>query len=232
MAKRTTYPPIGAGRIRGWYMGITFAEAGHDRQRLITLARKAWHKAWRRTHDVDHRTLLASYDLPGAMHDLYLTLRADCDEWCIVRSPNDVIWLVRTPPQAVGIHFWTPQELEKCMSVLRKRADGARRTSESKPLTGALFKDSPSIMEHLTATSYPDDDGARETSTVTLSYDQGTWKASINDRDQRQSAFVSAATPEEALKALEYRLENDELDWRAWKGGAWGGSQKKGKKSS
>lgn len=64
-----------------------------------------------------------------------------------------------------------------------------------------------------------DDGSVRETSTVSLFVEEGMFKAALNDRDLRRSAYVSGDSIEDVLLKLELGLEGDTLDWRSWQGG-------------
>lgn len=72
------------------------------------------------------------------------------------------------------------------------------------------------LLEFLTLTCY-DDGSAREPGTISIFYGDGVWKASINDRDQERTAYVTATHPRELAGILEGGLREDRLDWRAWK---------------
>lgn len=62
------------------------------------------------------------------------------------------------------------------------------------------------------------EDGApRETGTITLLWEEGLWKAALNNRDASQSAFVSGRTLGALFEAVEKGIYDDELEWRTKK---------------
>lgn len=82
---------------------------------------------------------------------------------------------------------------------------------------GSWLERWPSICEQLTACQY-DDGEFRETATLVLSYEGGTFKAALNDRDNQRSLFVSGDSPDGVLTRLEVHLCQDAQEWRPWKG--------------
>lgn len=71
----------------------------------------------------------------------------------------------------------------------------------------------PRLLEHLTCRVW-DDGTPRETSTLLLFTEEGRWKCCFNDRALGRQAFVTGATLEGLLLALERGVESDGLDWR------------------
>jgi len=78
---------------------------------------------------------------------------------------------------------------------------------------GALGDLAPALVEFLSAGVW-DDGGKRETGTVMLMVDAGSWKAWIHDRDAKRSCFVTSATPEGLLGVVEDVLANGAGEWR------------------
>jgi len=81
----------------------------------------------------------------------------------------------------------------------------------------ALF---PGIWEYLTRLEY-EDGKARQVSTVLIFYEDGAAKVCLNDRDTSQVAWSSGGTIQEALEALEAKLQQGHAEWRVrreWKG--------------
>lgn len=54
----------------------------------------------------------------------------------------------------------------------------------------------------------------RERGTITLFWEDGLFKASINNRDSQEVAFVTKGTHKTLLEAIEKGLATDSLDWR------------------
>jgi len=59
--------------------------------------------------------------------------------------------------------------------------------------------------------------GRRNTSTLLVFVDQGTWKAAFTDRDKGRITFISASTFQGLLQALETGLQEGRIEWRAHK---------------
>lgn len=75
---------------------------------------------------------------------------------------------------------------------------------------GVLY---PSLLEWLTEDRY-EDGSARQTATLLVFAEQGTWKACFADRDNDRNTFVSANTPEGCLGVLEERLKANAVEWK------------------
>lgn len=71
----------------------------------------------------------------------------------------------------------------------------------------------PLIFEYLTCARW-DDGGERQTATLMVLAEQGTWKGCLNDRDGSRSCWVAADTFTGVLEALERALRNGTADWR------------------
>jgi len=79
---------------------------------------------------------------------------------------------------------------------------------------GAWKDKYPSLWLFLTAVTYPEGD-RRQTGTVLIFLDAGRLKACLSDRECGEVAFVSHATPDGLLEAVEAGLAGGGLDWRA-----------------
>ena len=75
----------------------------------------------------------------------------------------------------------------------------------------------PLLCEFLSSVAWPEGD-ARITGTVLLLFEEGTFKAWVNDRDGARTAFVSGRTPDDVLAKVEAGLGSDQLDWRTARG--------------
>lgn len=71
------------------------------------------------------------------------------------------------------------------------------------------------ITTMLTASKWPDGK-KRETSTLTVCFDQEALKIALNDRAQKCSLWASGASLVEALEALEAALQSGNPSWRRW----------------
>lgn len=73
----------------------------------------------------------------------------------------------------------------------------------------------PALAEFLSLETW-DADTQRERGTLTIFYEQGLFKASINDRDSESVAFVSKGSFKALLDAIEKGLVTGTHDWRSW----------------
>lgn len=71
----------------------------------------------------------------------------------------------------------------------------------------------PALSEFLVASRWSDGT-PRIPGTLSLFTDGPTWKVCLSDRAQSRVAFVSGASPPQALKAAEDGLVGSTLDWR------------------
>lgn len=71
----------------------------------------------------------------------------------------------------------------------------------------------PAIVEFLSMDVW-DDGKRREPGTVMVMFEEGRWKAWVNDKEGKRSAWVSGATLEALWSAVEGGLVEDSLDWR------------------
>lgn len=76
-----------------------------------------------------------------------------------------------------------------------------------------VAKACPALWEYLTATAWPEG-GERETATVLIFVEDGTFKGCLNDRANSRSGWASADSFTGLLDALEGKLQTSEMDWR------------------
>lgn len=93
----------------------------------------------------------------------------------------------------------------------------------------AFTSDYPLIWEHLTATKF-DDGTARQTSTLLLFAQDGVLKAMLKDKEAGLCAWVSGATWDGLLTALELALGDDLFEWRQDRTAGQTGAQRTKKK--
>lgn len=101
---------------------------------------------------------------------------------------------------------------------LKRREKGnakAKELSSSTPGTAdeAFAKKYPALAEFLSLEEW-DAETPRTRGTLTVFWEDGGWKAAINDRDAELVAFVAKRTFAELLGAIEKGLVADSLDWR------------------
>lgn len=71
----------------------------------------------------------------------------------------------------------------------------------------------PSIVGFLRDEKW-DDGSPRQTGTILLMCSEGMWKAWVNDKDVKRSAFVSSDSLRGLLDEVNDGIELDNLDWR------------------
>lgn len=81
------------------------------------------------------------------------------------------------------------------------------------PPASGEFADLPLLWEHLVHRTY-EDGTARVTSSLTLFFEEGTWKACLSDRDNGLVAFVAGNEVLSLAFSLEAGLSAATLDWR------------------
>lgn len=81
------------------------------------------------------------------------------------------------------------------------------------PVGGGWEKEYPALFEYLTLVVW-EDGTARQTSTLLLFFEDGAWKACLNDRENARSAWASGGSPHQAIRALEDALGDDLVEWR------------------
>jgi hypothetical protein len=74
-------------------------------------------------------------------------------------------------------------------------------------------KKCPALFEFVTCTKH-EDGTDRKTSTITICYFDGAFKAFLNDRDSSMSTCVTASTLATLWDALESRITSAEPGWR------------------
>lgn len=80
---------------------------------------------------------------------------------------------------------------------------------------GESKKRYPSICELLTDKT--DADGQdRDLSSVTIKFQEGTWKGAVHEPNMEMSLWCSSGTLAGLLDVLEERLASDDADWRGW----------------
>jgi len=112
--------------------------------------------------------------------------------------------------------------------VVQKRSPGANGVpgGDGDPFD-AIGSNHPTLVSFLIDPRY-EDGSPRQTGTLTVSFDLGTFRGRLNDRDAGEIAFVSADGLVGLLMACEVGLRDSRLDWRP---DQWG-KGKKGRKGS
>lgn len=145
-----------------------------------------------------------------------------------VGSWNRTVWESQGP----DVSFWRMAKQERsdvAMGVLRRLASIKKGSSGSNGCSDrSAEKAFPNICELLCSTV--DEDGhGRNPSTITVCYQDGFWKAGLNEKDHAMTCWVSAATLEALFATLEAKLGSDEAEWRPWREAGSGPARRRGK---
>lgn len=106
------------------------------------------------------------------------------------------------------------------MAQFIKRKERGNEASQERPKVsieqtdGAFAKKYPATAEFLAVEEWSPEQ-ARERGTLTVFWEDGMFKAAINDRDGEQVAFVSKVTFLALLDAIERGFVKDDHDWRS-----------------
>lgn len=156
-----------------------------------------------------------------------LRLRAEKDVITIENALGVVFAIAFGPPAGHHIsQYRVPRVEEWMMKFLKKHTDEQGQGGPGRTLgKSKMMEANPGLAEYMTTESW-DDGSARAVSTLSLSLADDGWKASLNDKEGKCSAFATGSTPELAISALNVMVESGEVDWRKWKEG-WKNKPKK-----
>jgi len=101
--------------------------------------------------------------------------------------------------------------------VRRARETLKNASTAAYPDDAGFIENYPAIWDFMTCDRY-DDGKARQRSSLTVFCDGAAFKASLNDKEAKCSAFVSGTTFSDVLSVLEAALQDDTADWRSWNG--------------
>lgn len=102
------------------------------------------------------------------------------------------------------------------MPISKPSGSSAAAGSVAPPVPSEWWSAFPTVWEWLTVTRF-DDGSPRQSSTITICYDQGTLKACLNDRAGRRSLWGSGTQLGDILASLEAHLaSNDPSGWRSY----------------
>jgi len=109
--------------------------------------------------------------------------------------------------------------LQMAGDVLKRlKQTASTRTAHIGTIDGATRKKYPGLVELLSDETDADGNN-RDLSSVTIKWQEGTWRAAIHEPNLEMSLWASASSLEGLLLALESRLGADDADWRAWSQG-------------
>lgn len=111
------------------------------------------------------------------------------------------------------------------MAKFARRASGSGVPArpKGKEAEDVLSREHPALSEYMTLSKW-EDGTERETATLLVLWEEGMWKAQVNDRAQGRAAWWSAWTLTGLLQRVEASLAADEVDWRRKR--EWGGGKK------
>lgn len=100
------------------------------------------------------------------------------------------------------------------MSYIRRR-DQVQQAAENwlPPIDPDFAQKYPAVFEYMTAINDPDG-RPRRTATLTISAEEGVWKACLNDRETGYQLFVTSPLSETIFERLEAILASPEPHWR------------------
>jgi len=140
--------------------------------------------------------------------DGYFTTRGDGD-YPAFRVTTVLCWWCR--------ERHSPDEVEACMALPRKKAgQGTSTSSTSSALDAGLLTQFSEILAFLTATAF-EDGSKRQTGKLALSFASGMWGLSLQDQETQQYAFLEGFKLDDLLLDVEIRLKEERMPWRASK---------------
>lgn len=95
----------------------------------------------------------------------------------------------------------------------RERPGGGSRGEASVGASPCGWEELPALAEFMVSVSY-EGGSPRRLPTLLIFTEDRLWKACLNDRDATMVAFVTAATFDALLGAIDAGLQNDSLEWR------------------
>lgn len=100
------------------------------------------------------------------------------------------------------------------MGKVQKASASPERGGPTQPAVGGGWERTyPTLFEYLTLYRW-EDGQPRQTATLLIFFEDGAWKACLNDREHARSAWAAGGTPLGALQALEEAVCDDTVDWR------------------
>jgi len=91
----------------------------------------------------------------------------------------------------------------------------ALATADLETADATFAKKYPALAEFLALEQW-DQETPRQRGTLTLFFEDGAFKASVNDRDSESVAFVTKGSFQALLESVEKGLAQSTLDWRGW----------------
>jgi len=101
--------------------------------------------------------------------------------------------------------------------LARRSANGQHLQPSASVASAGVLAAFPALCEFVSLTTW-EDGQQRQTGTVLLLTDSGSWKVWLHDRELGQGLFVTGPDVDGVLLAAEEALESGKGDWRADKG--------------
>lgn len=118
-------------------------------------------------------------------------------------------WGLRTPTDFVQLY---PKTMETMMRKPPKNPNGPAAAAGS---PDDMIERWPVLAEYLTATAYDGEPaGSRQTSTMLVFCQDGTWRVVLRDRQEARCLWVSSLGWSELLDVLENCLNDENAVWR------------------
>jgi len=135
----------------------------------------------------------------------------------ILVDTGEIVWTGRVDVrlvQAMPYDTYRSNAMGLLGKIAKKVAE--RGCVQGKPDT-ASRKKYPLLVELMTEAT--DEAGnARELSSLTVKFQDGTWRIGVHEPNLEVSMWASAGTLDSLLEAVESRLGAEDADWRAWTG--------------
>lgn len=164
-----------------------------------------------------HRWLCEGWELSIPEHPELLIVELDRPTHTVLQSwlREGLIPLCRTVYPGIVYDVYRLEKIKEIRMGFISRSLAKAKTVG--PMAACadlkLAKEQPALFEFLTCTKN-DDGSSRRVSTITLYFDNGQFKAFLNDKDSQKSLCVVAPTVQGLLIALEASVTSDEPQWR------------------
>lgn len=145
----------------------------------------------------------------------------------LVLTALPVLVRCRWTASAQQLRLVLPEAVRKEMSMALRKIAAAPAGAAAGSQGHVDASEYPMILEHLTATRYPDGQ-VREPSALIIVADPSGWKGCLSDKDNGRTMWKTAGSVLELLMTLECALlEDDASQWRQ----AYQGKKKPGKRA-
>lgn len=128
-----------------------------------------------------------------------------------------VVWESRGKPEAF-YHDSRETRISIAMGILQRLAN--RKVAGKRVMScddNDALTEFPGIMELLGSPN--DADGnPRTQSSITLVFQDGVFKAGLNEKDLKATCWVSSLRLDALLAVLEAKLQSEDAEWRSWPG--------------